>query len=74
MNMRPPIPKPEPLASQRPTTTEELTALVKWGLKQGLLKWPTPPTPPAPPIDTEAKDFSPDLKRAMAEKKAEIGP
>lgn len=71
MNLPHPIPKPEPLARQRPTTTEELTALVKWGLKQGLLKWPTPPPPP---IDTEAKDFSPDLRRALKEKKAEIGP
>lgn len=56
--MTPPLPKPTP---------EEFKALVQWGLANGLLTWPEPT-----PLDTEAKDFSPDLKRHLAEKEAEL--
>jgi hypothetical protein len=54
------IPKmPEPIC--RPTT-EDFRELVRWGLKQGLLRWPVPP------IEPIAKDISPDLRAVMREK------
>ena len=51
------VPKSMPDGVRRPTS-DEFKALVQWGIKQGLIRWPTPPL-----IKPEDKDLSPDLKR-----------
>jgi len=56
-----------PESYKRPTT-EEFRELIRWGLKNGLLKRAEPPPLPPP------KDISPDIKKAFVKKKAEIGP
>ena len=43
---------PGPSGYRRPTS-DELRELIRWGIKQGLLTWPTPPPP----------DLSPDIKK-----------
>jgi hypothetical protein len=57
-------PKPTPIVGRLPTP-EECREAVRWAIKQGLIRTPTPP-----PI--EVLDLSPDIKRALASKEKEL--
>jgi len=56
--------EPIPVMGRLPTA-DECRAAVRWAVQQGLIR-------PAPPPPIDVLDLSPDIKRAMARKEAEM--